>query len=88
MQILDNLVKAIRSKGKLTQWTNNINVIDWFKKLQNKNRLKFIQFDIVAFYPSITPTLLAKSLSWAATITELIPGQKRSFFKLEKASFT
>ena len=85
MKILDNLVKSIRSKGKLTQWTNTKDVIKWFKNIKDKNRMKFIQFDIVSFYPSISPTLLENALSWAAKITELSPEQKRIIFQGRKS---
>ena len=45
----------------------------------------FIQFDIVSFYPSISPTLLENALSWAAKITELSPEQKRIIFQGRKS---
>ena len=40
--------------------------INWFKSLENKHKLSFIQFDIDSYYPSITPELLDLALDWAA----------------------
>ena len=65
--------------------TKSLKVINWFQKIQNKPRLKFIQFDIVSFYPSITPTLLEKSLTWAADLIELTPGQRKIIFQARKS---
>ena len=39
--------------------------MEWFRKINNKNKYHFIQFDIVEFYPSITEQLLCESLDWA-----------------------
>ena len=49
MKIIDSAVKAIRNKSKLVQWTNTKEVTDWFSSIDNKQRYKFIQFDIVSF---------------------------------------
>ena len=72
MKIIDRMVKDIRNKGKLTQWTNTMDVINWFKSIKNKERCKFIQFDIVGFYPNIKPTLLDEALTWAAELVDLM----------------
>ena len=85
MKILDNIVKSIRSKKNLTQWTNTKDVINWFKSIENKQRMKFIQFDIVSFYPSISPTLLENALSWAAKMVELTPQQRKIIFQSRKS---
>ena len=51
MTIIDSMVKEIRGKSGLVQWTNTTEVINWFKTIQNKQMSKFIKFDIVGFYP-------------------------------------
>ena len=79
MKIIDNAVKTIREKSNLVQWTKTDDVINWFKNIKDKHRLKFIQFDIVAFYPSISPTLLKKALIWAAQLAETTPEQRTIF---------
>ena len=85
MKIVDNMVKTIRNKGELVQWTNTRDVVDWFKGIKNKKVLKFIQFDIVSFYPSITPTLLDEALTWAAEQVDLSPQQRTIIFQARKS---
>ena len=55
----------------MQQWKNTDAVINWFKSLENKQRLNFIQFDVVNFYASITPTLLEDSITFATRFTEI-----------------
>ena len=64
-KILENINSTVRQKTKLNQWKNSSAVIGWFKALQNKEQLQFIQFDVVEFYPSISKNLLLKSVTWA-----------------------
>ena len=47
-----------------------------FKKLGDKQRLRFIIFDIESFYPSITPTLLDNALDWARNYVDVTPQQR------------
>ena len=47
------------------QWQNSSAVISWFQKIPRKHKCKFLKFDIVDFYPSITEDLLTKSLEFA-----------------------
>ena len=84
-RILDNIVKTIRDKEKFTQWTNTSDVINWFKNINDKKRMKFIQFDIVSFYPSISPTLLDNALSWATKIVEITPEQRKIILQARKS---
>ena len=42
MQILDKMVKVIRKSTHLKQYTCSGDVIDWFKQLQDKKRLRLI----------------------------------------------
>ena len=43
-------------------------VISWFTQIPSKEKSKFIKFDIVDFYPSITEGPLMKSLTYAKSI--------------------
>ena len=43
-------------------------VISWFKQVPSKEKSKFIKFDMVDFYRSITGELLMKSLNYAKLI--------------------
>ena len=39
-------------------------VIEWFEKIPNKDKAKFINFDIESFYPSITENLTDDAIEW------------------------
>ena len=52
--ILQNINKELRSKLQLQQWNNTAAVINWFKKIEHKNKYKFMIFDIKDFYSSIS----------------------------------
>ena len=62
---LDKINKVIRSKTNLQQLKNASEVISWFKNIPNKNKYKFVKFDIIKFYPSITENLLKKFINFA-----------------------
>ncbi len=49
-----NQRKTGASKGKYNLWKNSMDTIDWFRKIKDKKRFTFVQFDIIVFYPSIT----------------------------------
>ena len=63
--ILENINKELRTKLQLQQWNNTIAVINWFKKIENKNGYKFMIFDIKDFYSSISKRLLDDSFNFA-----------------------
>ena len=50
---LSNNIADVPKKTKVNQWRNTSTVIDWFKNLVNKQKRKFIKFEIAEFYPSI-----------------------------------
>lgn len=71
-QILVNINNKIRASTGLKQWRCTAEVISWFSDLCSKNRkCKFLQFDIVEFYPSISPQLLDRSLEYAKTLVNV-----------------
>ena len=55
---MDNINSELRPKTGLQQWRNSASVIYWFKNLHHTERSKFLTFDIVDFYPSISEKLL------------------------------
>ena len=65
--LLDDINQQLRSILKINQWKNTQSVVNWFKNLQNKNKLKFVIFDIENFYPSISEKLLKDALNFAKT---------------------
>ena len=63
--LLDDINQQLRNILKINQWKNTQSVVDWFKNLQNKKKLKFVVFDIENFYPSISEKLLKDALNFA-----------------------
>ena len=70
-KMISQIIVDVKEKSQLLQWKNSDAVITWFKQLKNKERLKFIQFDVVDFYGSITEELLENSITFAARFTEI-----------------
>ena len=70
-QMLEKINKSVRDLTGNLQWRNTASVIEWFKSIKNKNKCKFIKFDISEFYPSITKDILLDSLRYAKSITEI-----------------
>ena len=46
---LEKINNSIRTKTHMNQWQNTATVIDWFNKITNKVRNRFLQFDIIEF---------------------------------------
>ena len=78
-QKLSKILTQLRVKTKLTQWKNDLAVIDWFNSLEGKEKLRFIELDIVSFYPSISKELFTLALEWAATWVEISDDDKELF---------
>ena len=70
-KITERIVSDIATKMNLNLWKKTSTVIDWFKVLSKEKKAKFVQFDVVDFYPSITEALLDKALAFAALHTEI-----------------
>ena len=63
--IIQAMNKELRHKFNLNQWKNTEDVIDWFKRINEKQLCKFVIFDIKDFYSSIKESLLKQSLDFA-----------------------
>ena len=50
-------------------------MINWFKNLKNKKKLKFIIFDVENFYPSIDDAFLLKSIEWSKNFIDFPKGE-------------
>ena len=88
--ILDKLNTKIRLSTKSNQWRSTQDTLTWFKGLKNKDKLRFFQFDIESFYPSITEELLLKALDFASRYSnisdqdrEIIIHSRKTFLFLE-----
>ena len=70
-QILTRINEQLRQKLGVTQWKSSLDVIEWFKKIENKKNKRFLKFDITSFYPSINEKLLNKGLELAKLHTDI-----------------
>ena len=71
-KILDSINTQLCEITGMLQWRSTQSAIDWFKNLTNKSDLRFIKFDIVEFYPSITLDVLNKALAYARSLIPTI----------------
>ena len=69
--IVSKINQNLRKALKLNQWDNTTTVINWFKNIQDKNKYKFMIFDIKDFYPSISKKLLDNALKFANEHTHI-----------------
>ena len=54
VKVSKNIIQNIVTKVKKSNlWENSYDTIEWFKKIKNKSKVTFIQFDIIEFYHSI-----------------------------------
>ena len=70
-KIIQRVNNDIRNHCHPNQWKNTDEVISWFKSIPDKSKCKFMKFDIVEFYPSISENLLKKALEFAKSISSL-----------------
>ena len=80
-KMVAQMVHEVKTKSQLTQWKNTDSVISWFKQLKNKERMHFIQFDVVDFYGSISEDLVKKSLTFAARYTKISEIMKKTILQ-------
>ena len=72
-KITDDKITEILSSinTSLNLWKNTAQVIEWFNTSPKGEKSRFIQFDIVEFYPSITEQLLDKAIDFASQYTTI-----------------
>ena len=75
----------MRNKLQFNQWKNSENVLDWFKKIKNKNNYVFIKFAIAEFCPSISETILLTAICFAEDHVETTDEEKRITFHCQKS---
>ena len=81
---LDRINHEVRQSIKLAQWKNTKQVVEWFNGLMNKERLRFVKWDINNFYPSISEELLNKALAYAETLTYVSAEEREIIFHCRK----
>lgn len=70
-QILERLVREIRSNSGYNLWKSTSEVLDWFNSTRSTKSPMFLKFDIQEFYPSITSELLDKALKFASSYVNI-----------------
>ena len=70
-EIVEKIVKTVREKTGFNHWKNTQSVINWFKNIKDKKRLRFVQFDICDFYATISEDLLIESLDFASNYVDI-----------------
>ena len=68
-KILKDINARVRDSTMVCQWRSTGEMLEWFRSLKEKKKLSFVQYDIEAFYPSITKDLLMQSINYAKSIT-------------------
>ena len=64
-QFLDSINVSVRKQSGLNQWRNTASTLNWFNAISDKPNCKFLKFDVVEFYPSITEKLLTDAINFA-----------------------
>ena len=83
-RMIDRINNEIRSKLQVNQWRNTAAVLEWFDALENKKEISFMIFDIVDYYPSISESLLKKTLEWAKNYTNITKEEERCILHARK----
>ena len=69
-KILSKAIEKLKVRTGLKLWKNTESVLSWFNRLENKQDLKFIGFDIKDYYTSISEDLFKEALEWASSMVE------------------
>ena len=59
--------------------------MDWFKDIKDKIRYKFIQFDIIEFYPTITLELLIEAIDYARNFVDISEDEKKIILQTKQS---
>ena len=93
-QILDRINKRVAKANNTNLWRSTREVLLWFNAIDNKEKCKFISFDVVDYYPSVTEKVLNKSLDFASEFDpittderDIILHAKRSFLYSEESAW-
>ena len=74
----------MRKLTKFNQWKNSSDVIEWFNRIENKDRSTFLQYDIDQFYPSIKEDLLNLALDWASGFVAISDQERKIIMATKK----
>ena len=81
-QILEKINNTIRSQSNFNQWRNTSTVISWFRSIP-KSECKFLKFDIVDFYPTISEDILRDAIIFAKSYVDIAIIFAKSYVDIE-----
>ena len=84
-RILEDLCNHIRTTTRHQQWRSTKDILNWFSNIPAKPGKRFIKFDVVSFYPSITEELLRKAISFAKLHTAVTDQQQEIIYHARKS---
>ena len=73
--IIQNIVTNVREASHSNLWRNSLDTIEWFRRIKNKSKASFIQFDIIDFYSSISKKILIDSINYAKEYIDITKEQ-------------
>ena len=73
--IIQDIVTNVREASHSNLWRNSFDTIEWFRKIKNKSKASFIQFDIIDFYPFISKKILIDSIKYAREYIDITKEQ-------------
>ena len=82
--ILDGINTSLQSLSKVNQWKNTSKLIEWFKNIGNKQKHKFILFDIKDFSPRITKELFTKCSKFAEEKVQISNDDRKIVYHCKK----
>ena len=85
ISILDRINTSLRNLIKVNQWKDTSEVIESFKNIGNKQKRKFVLFDINDFYPTIAKVLLTKSLKFAEKNVQIFNYVRKIIYHARKS---
>ena len=85
-KILERINAKIKKMTGHNQWKNTQEVLKWFANLKQKHKLKFVQFDVENFYPSISEELLEKAIDYAMQFDDISQEEREVIFQSKKSS--
>ena len=84
-QILQNINSKIRQSTGVLQSRGTPAVVSWFKNFPYKERCKFLTFDVVDFYPSISEKLLNEGITFAKQFVEINNDDSKIIYHCRKS---
>ena len=70
-QFLENIISKVQHVTNVNQWRNTSAVINWYTLINSNRRSRFLKFDIVEFYPSISEEFLSRAIEFAKSVTNI-----------------